>query len=574
MHNNVQQASAALARQCPFLKAGGKGSLLPGLTKTFQQQCPYLSNSQRMKKDAARNARRMSQQPFHSSHQIRGVCPVSHQQSSEMPSLSIMNMPMPNQIVTDKPMSSAAKLAQLKDIKVCPFKHDQTGLTTNMIVNRAPNMAPNMVPAGEVAAEQPIISPSKTAEAIIGKRVAQLRSEGRYREFFNIEREAGEFPKAKRHVLEDGTAHSVTVWCNNDYLGMGQHPEVLESMREALYSMGAGAGGTRNISGTSHYHTLLESELASLHDKEASLVFSSCYVANDTTLATLAQLLPGLEIYSDELNHASLIEGVRHSKAPKYIFRHNDTEHLEELLAQSDPSTPKLIVFESVYSMDGDIGPIKEICDLADRYNALTFIDEVHAVGLYGQRGGGVCEERDLLDRVTFISGTLGKAIGVFGGYVAGPAVIMDALRSYCPGFIFTTAIPPTVAAGALKSVQYLKEHNELREQHQSKAAELKKRFLDSKLPVLVSESHIVPLIVGDPRLCKKASDILLSRYNIYAQPINFPTVPRGTERLRFTPTPLHTTEMMDELVDSILMVWEELGLPKTTAEELLAKNN
>lgn len=402
-------------------------------------------------------------------------------------------------------------------------------------------------------------------EQVIAARMSGLRSEGRYRVFFDIERERGNFPNGR--LMKDGefdeNAPKIAVWCNNDYLGMGQKPVVLDAMHEALQVSGAGAGGTRNISGTTRFHSKLEKELADLHYKERALVFTSGYVANDATLSTLGTLLPGLQMFSDSLNHASLIEGVRRSRCDKHIFRHNDVAHLRELMSKVDPALPKLVVFESVYSMDGDIAPIKEILDLADEFNAMTFIDEVHAVGLYGERGGGVCQERGLEDRLTFISGTLAKAFGVHGGYVVGSDLVMDAVRSFAPGFIFTSSFPPAVAAGAIASVNYLKSSNLERSQHQERAASLKQRLIDADLPVVWSESHIVPLMVGDPRLCKAASDILLERYNIYVQPINYPTVPRGTERLRFTPGPLHTDDMMEHLVSSLSTIWEELGIAR-----------
>jgi len=355
----------------------------------------------------------------------------------------------------------------------------------------------------------------------------------------------------------------VTVWCGNDYLGMGQHPAVVSAMKEAIEKSGAGSGGTRNISGNTIYHTMLERELASVHRKEAALVFTSGYVANDTTLSTLAQLLPGCHMFSDSLNHASLIEGIRRGRAEKHIFRHNDVPHLAQLLAAAPKHAPKIVVFESVYSMDGDIAPIKEICDVAEAFNALTFIDEVHAVGLYGDRGGGVAQQRGLEHRCSVISGTLAKGYGVFGGYIAGSGLVVDAIRSFGPGFIFTSSIPPAVAAGAAASVRYLRLSQSERQLHQASAAYLKRQLQDANLPVIVSESHIVPLLVGNARLCKEATDLLLSRHQIYVQPINYPTVPRGTERMRLTPGPLHTREMIHKLVDALQDVWQELNIPR-----------
>ena len=390
-------------------------------------------------------------------------------------------------------------------------------------------------------------------------KVAALKAEGRYRVFADLERDAGNFPAAKNYQ-NYGTA-DITVWCSNDYLGMGQSRVVIDAMHEAVDKCGAGAGGTRNISGTNHFHVLLEEELASLHHKEAGLIFTSGYVANLTTLSTIGQMMPELVIISDALNHNSMIAGIRHSRSDKMIFKHNDLEDLEAKLQEVGLDRPKMIAFESVYSMDGDVAPIKEICDLADKYNALTFIDEVHAVGLYGEHGAGVAEREDLMGRLDIIQGTLAKGFGVVGGYVAGTSSMCDFIRSYGDGFIFSSSMPPAVAAGALASVKYVREHNELREQHQERAATLKQRLTDVGILVMPSVTHIVPVMVGDPVLCKQASDELLYNHNIYVQPINYPTVPRGTERLRFTPTPLHNDELMDHLVSSLQKVWSQLGL-------------
>jgi 5-aminolevulinate synthase len=401
--------------------------------------------------------------------------------------------------------------------------------------------------------------PSMNYQKFFADKIGALKEEGRYRVFADLERDAGNFPRAVNH--RNNEINDVTVWCSNDYLGMGQHPDVLSAMKSAIDKCGAGAGGTRNIAGTNHYHVLLEQELADLHGKEAALIFGSGWTANLTALSTLGAMLPECVILSDAYNHNSMIEGIVHSQAEKKIFKHNDPEDLERLLKQYPVDRPKLIAFESVYSMDGDIAPIKEFCDLADKYGAMTFIDEVHAVGLYGQRGGGVCEREGLADRLTVIQGTLAKAFGVVGGYIAGSAEFCDFIRSYGTGFIFSTSMPPGVAAAALESVRYLKQHNEVREKHQERAATLKRRFAEAGIPVMPSVTHIVPVFIGDPVLCKQASDALLDQYGIYVQPINYPTVERGTERLRFTPTPLHSDADMDHLVSAMKEVWVKLGL-------------
>lgn len=399
-------------------------------------------------------------------------------------------------------------------------------------------------------------------DTVLANAITRLHDEGRYRTFIDIERRAGAFPEAVWN-RPDGSRQPITVWCGNDYLGMGQHPAVLAAMHGALDSAGAGSGGTRNISGTTAFHKALEAELADLHGKEAALVFSSAYVANDACLSTLPVLFPGLIIYSDSLNHASMIEGIRRNGGAKRVFRHNDMAHLRELLEADDPAAPRLIAFESVYSMDGDFGPLAQLVDLAEEFGALTYLDEVHAVGMYGPRGGGVSERDGLAGRIDIINGTLGKAFGVFGGYVAGSARMMDALRSYAPGFIFTTSLPPAVAAGAAASIRVLKgaEGVALREAQQAHARLLKARLRASGLPFTDHGSHIVPVHVGDPKHCKALSDLLLAEYGLYVQPINFPTVPRGTERLRFTPSPLHDAQRIDRLVRAIDALWSRCAL-------------
>ena len=398
-------------------------------------------------------------------------------------------------------------------------------------------------------------------EAYFRRQLEGLHSEGRYRVFSDLERKAGGFPRAK-HRRANGTGE-VTVWCSNDYLGMGQHPAVLAAMHEALDGCGAGAGGTRNIAGTNHHHVLLERELADLHGKEAALLFTSGYVSNMASLSTLASRMPGCTILSDELNHASMIEGMRHSRSQTRIFAHNDPRDLERKLSDLDPHAPKLVAFESVYSMDGDIAPIAELCDVADAHNAMTYLDEVHGVGLYGPNGGGIADREGLNHRITVIEGTLAKAFGVIGGYVAASATICDFIRSFASGFIFTTSLPPMVAAGALTSIRHLRTSAQERERHQERVARVRLGLDRAGVPHLNNPSHIVPVMVGDPVLCKQISDILIDRYGIYVQPINYPTVPRGTERLRITPAPYHTDADIEHLVQALAELWAEVGLAK-----------
>ena len=396
---------------------------------------------------------------------------------------------------------------------------------------------------------------------IFASALKSLKQEGRYREFADIKRKCGSFPNA--HHYADGSVKDIKVWCSNDYLGMGQNPVVLSAMHEAIDTVGAGSGGTRNIAGTTHYHVELEEELADLHQKPAALLFTSGYISNEASLSTLVKLLPNCVIFSDQCNHASMIEGIRQGGGPKRIWKHNDLADLERQLKEYDLSVPKIVAFESVYSMDGDISPIGDICELAKKYNALTYLDEVHAVGMYGPRGGGIADRDGVLREVDIIEGTLAKAFGLMGGYITAEADIIDAIRSYSSGFIFTTSLAPAIVAGALASVRHLKNSSLEREMHQKNAMVLKDRLRAEGLPILENPSHIVPVMVYDPVLCKRLTDALMEKYGIYVQPINYPTVPRGLERIRLTPGPMHTKEDMDYLVSALNQLWMEMDLKR-----------
>lgn len=538
LNQTILQANST---KCPFLKATKFLSInsIPAIMQTFGTVCPFLKSTQR------------------GTHY---TSTMSESNNNNQQAVSAPGKLSKNQTQKSFSTNPEVRMHSEEVYDVGSLKLKAAG-SRNLVKNSG-ELARSFDNNGEITIEaDESVNGNSITTAVLNQKMEKLKESGNYRVFFDIERKRGQYPIAYKHSAEKADHKKVVAFCSNDYLGMGQHPVVLNAMTNAIENSGAGAGGTRNISGTTPYHSELERELADLHGQEGALVFTSCYVANDATISTLGKLLPGLHIFSDSLNHASLIQGVRHSGCPKHVFRHNDLAHLEEQLKSVSKAVPKLIVFESVYSMDGDIGYIKEICDLADKYGAMTFIDEVHAVGMYGQKGGGIAQQRGLEDRLTFVSGTLAKAYGVFGGYVASSSLIIDAIRSHAPGFIFTSSLPPSVAAGACASVKYLKKSQVEREQHQARANTLKNMLRTVGLPFIDAESHIIPVMVCDPVKCKKASDMLLEEHGIYVQPINYPTVPKGLERLRFTPGPLHTQEHLDHLITSLLSVFAELDI-------------
>lgn len=550
---------------CPFLRAAQSLSspAIPALMTQFKNLCPFLrTEAAKLEQNDGGEAGSITEAQAAA---LMAQCPMMQATSSAAPSCATLDNPL----AEVERRGTAFLNRDLCDQAQCCRQLQKTlaqGLDAEKKAALAQQQSVVVTPDAVVMPPPVVRVPSPVranGEEVLEQKLEQLKKEGRYRVFFDIERQAGNYPRALNHDKSLDAPDEVVTFCSNDYLSMGQHPVVVNAMRDVLDKNGAGAGGTRNISGTTPFHTRLEDELADLHSKEKALVFTSCFVANDSSISTLAKMLPNCQIFSDADNHSSLIEGVRHSGCAKHIFRHNDVEHLEELMAACDPSHPKLIVFESVYSMDGDIAPIKEICDVADKYSALTFLDEVHAVGLYGETGAGIAEQRGLEHRISLISGTLAKGYGVFGGYIAGSALFIDAVRSFAPGFIFTSSLPPAVAAGAAASIRYLKESQTEREQHQQRSTQLKDLLRKAGLPYMHAESHIVPVMVRDAELCKQASDILLNKHKVYVQPINFPTVPRGTERLRFTPGPMHTYEMLENLVNALDDVWDTLGLER-----------
>eukprot|EP01114_Cavostelium_apophysatum_P013641 TRINITY_DN3346_c0_g1_i2.p1 TRINITY_DN3346_c0_g1~~TRINITY_DN3346_c0_g1_i2.p1 ORF type:complete len:585 (+),score=163.08 TRINITY_DN3346_c0_g1_i2:106-1860(+) len=564
-------AASAGATNCSMFSALNESSLRV-ITQSMKDQCPHLRTMSTMTASSQRKGIYANWtevgEKFHSK------CPFGRSLFSSAKSTDMERADAPTTITaaTLRPYHAqgSASFHTAADLHHEPSSNmaKQQSDFLNLL-----NLQSVIVPIQKQQATAAGPSKDEIRKMCFDDTIEKMKEQGTYRTFNHIDRKNGSFPLADNRldlkpshlansVYEKEAQRDIFVWCNNDYLGMGQNPAVHQAMKNAIDNFGAGSGGTRNISGTSSLHVLLERELASIHRKDSALLFSSCYVANASSIPTILGLMPkGTTIYSDEKNHASLIEGIRNSGSPKKIFNHNDLDHLRQLLAQTDRATPKLIIFESVYSMDGTIAPIKEICDLADEYGAFTLIDEVHAVGLYGKNGGGVCEERGLLDRVDIISGTLGKAFGMHGGYIAADASLIDAVRSKCPGFIFTTSLPPVVAGGALESVRYLREHDELRRVARQNSALLKQMLRDANLPLLESESHIVPLIVGDAKLCKQMSDVLMSKYRIYVQPINYPTVPKGTERFRLVATPVHQKKDIEYLVSSLKELWREFGL-------------
>ena len=594
LRSTVVSLPVSTTTSCPFLFHTNAlpTQALPALVQKFRGQCPFLSSLHFSKHVSAKLDAQQPQQ-----QQARSSSSLQQQTSSAADDSPLLILPS---ALTRERLSrmssgmrtspSSASLAAAAPPPAPTATEVTNGKKEAATQASSATAAAVPAPPSGASALSASASASAAADAVLNRKLESLKDEGRYRVFIDIERQRGAFPQALHRGAAPAPAASaaateatqpsvaasppvVTVWCNNDYLCMGQHPVVLGAMQRTIAECGAGAGGTRNISGTTPHHTRLERTLAAAHEKEAALVFTSGYVANDATLTTVGRLLPRCHFFSDALNHASMIEGIKHSGARRSIFRHNDVQHLRQLLAESaqaEPDAHRVVVFESVYSMDGDIAPIRAICDAADEFGALTFLDEVHAVGLYGAKGGGVAQRDGVSGRISLISGTMAKGYGVFGGYIAGSAAAVDAIRSFASGFIFTSSLPPAVAAACEASVSYLMHSQTERRQHQERAQRLKELLLAANLPVLLSPSHIVPLMIADAKLCKAASDLLLSRHRIYCQPINYPTVPRGTERLRLTPGPQHSDAMMERLVQALDDVWRQLSLPRQFSYELV----
>ncbi|XP_018544518.1 LOW QUALITY PROTEIN: 5-aminolevulinate synthase, erythroid-specific, mitochondrial [Lates calcarifer] len=552
---------AAFIHHCPFLKSVPK----PALRRTgaallsLADQCPIITRQITVSRPAFLDAKLSTSPSMPKSHRL----PTVDQRRASAQTAA--------QVAASVSKSCPFVTSQIGMVQASPEVQEDVkkGLMASLLKGFNNSILPTSAQTNTVThlLKDNMVGPSYDYDRFFIEKIAEKKMDHTYRVFKTVNRSAEVFPFAEDHSVSGRVGSQVSVWCSNDYLGMSRHPRVLAAIRDALDKHGAGAGGTRNISGTSNFHVSLEKELAQLHQKDAALVFSSCFVANDSTLFTLAKMLPGCEIYSDAGNHASMIQGIRNSGAKRFIFRHNDGRHLEELLQRSDPETPKIVAFETVHSMDGAICPLEELCDVAHRYGALTFVDEVHAVGLYGAHGAGVGERDSVMHKIDIVSGTLGKAFGCVGGYIASSAALVDTVRSFAAGFIFTTALPPMVLAGALESVRVLKspEGQALRRAHQRNVKHMRQLLMDNGLPVVSCPSHIIPIRVGNAELNTKVCDTMLERYNIYVQAINYPTVPRGEELLRLAPSPHHNPAMMEDFVDALVEVWQEAGLPLIT---------